>query len=109
MERPDAMKAATQHHVRLGGRRVEYRVVRSTAARKLRVRVGPSGVEVVQPAARSGEDVSAFLNRHEDWILDQLGRIERLRGVLRPEQRRAGEILFRGEPAPVRIETTRAR
>lgn len=103
------MKAATQHHVRLGGRQVDYRVVRSTTARKLRVRVGPSGVEVMQPAARNGEDVSAFLNQHGDWILDQLRRVERLRGVLRPEQRRAGEILFRGEPTRVRIETTRSR
>jgi hypothetical protein len=103
------MKAATQHHVRLGGRRVDYRVVRSTAARKLRVRVGPAGVEVVQPATRSGEDVSAFLNRHEDWVLDQLRRVEGLRGVMRPEQRRVGEMLFRGEPTRVRIETTLAR
>jgi hypothetical protein len=109
MERPDAMKTATQHHVRLGGRRVDYRVVRSTAARRLRVRVGPGGVEVVQPAARNGEDVSAFLNQHEDWILHQLRRVERLRGVLRPKQRHAGEILFRGEPTRVRIEPTGAR
>jgi hypothetical protein len=109
MERPDIMKATTQHQVRLGGRRVDYRVVRSTAARKLRVRVGPGGVEVVQPAVRNGEDVSAFLNRHEVWILDQLRRVERLRGVMRPEQRRAGEMLFRGEPTRVRIETTHAR
>jgi hypothetical protein len=103
------MKTTTQHHVHLGGRRVDYRVVRSTAARRLRVRVGPGGVEVVQPAARNGEDVSAFLNRNEAWILDQLRRVARLRGVLRPEQRRAGEILFRGEPTRVRIETTQAR
>jgi predicted metal-dependent hydrolase len=103
------MKTATQHHLRLRGRRVDYRVVQSTAARKLRVRVGPSGVEVVQPAARNGEDVSAFLNRNEDWILDQLRRVERLRGVLRPKQRRASEILFRGEPTRVRLETTYAR
>jgi predicted metal-dependent hydrolase len=109
MERPDVMKTATQHHVRLGGRRVDYRVVRSTAARKLRIRVGPGGVEVVQPAGRNGEDVSAFLNRNEDWILDQLRRVERLRGVLRSKQRQAGEILFRGEPTRVRIETTHAR
>jgi hypothetical protein len=109
MERPDAMKTATQHHVRLGGRRVDYRVIRSTAARRLRVRVGPGGVEVVQPAARNGEDVSAFLNRNEEWILDQLRRVECLRGVLRPEHRHAGEILFRGEPTRVRIETTHTR
>jgi predicted metal-dependent hydrolase len=35
--------------------------------------------------------------------------VERLRGVLRPRQRRAGEILFRGEPTRVRIEMTQAR
>lgn len=103
------MKAATQHQIRLGGRRVDYRVVRSTAARKLRVRVGPNGIEVVQPAARNGEDVSAFLDSNEAWILDQLQRVEQLRSVRRPEQRRAGEILFRGEPTRLRIETTGAR
>ena len=103
------MKVATQHQIRLGGRRIDYRVVRSRAARKLRIRVGPNGVEVVQPAARNGEDVSAFLDSNETWILDQLQRVERLRSVRRPEQRRAGEILFRGEATQLRIETTGAR
>jgi hypothetical protein len=85
MERPDDMKAATQNQVQLGGRRIDYRVVSSTAARNLRVRVGPGGIEVVQPATRNGEDLSAFLHRHEDWILDQLRRVDRLRntGVIR--------------------------
>ena len=100
------MKIATQHQVQLNGRRVDYRVVRSRAARKLRLRVGPSGVEVVQPPARNSVDVSAFLNRNESWILDQLLRIEQLRSVRRPAQRRPGEILFHGEPTQVRIETT---
>lgn len=103
------MKPATQHEIRLGGRRVVYRVVRSRTARKLRLRVGPNGIEVVQPAERNGEDVSAFLDRNEGWILDQLQRVERLRSVRRPEQRRAGEILFHGEPTQLRIETTGAR
>lgn len=103
------MKAATQHQIQLGGRRVDYLLVRSRAARKLRLRVGPNGVEVVQPAARNGEDVSAFLDRNEAWILDQLQRVERLRSVRRPEQLRAGEILFRGESTQLRIETTGAR
>src|SRR3990172_10349491 len=109
MEWADAMKASTQHQIQLGGRGVDYQVVRSRAARKLRLRVGPNGVEVVQPAARNGEDVSAFLDRNEAWILDQLQRVERLRSVRRPEQRHAGEILFRGEPTQLRIETTGAR
>jgi len=103
------MKAATQHQIQLGDRRVDYRVVRSKAARKLRLRVGPNGVEVVQPAERNGEDISTFLDRHEAWILDQLQRVERLRGVRRPEQRRAGEILFRGEPTRLRVKTTCTR
>jgi predicted metal-dependent hydrolase len=103
------MKAATQHQIRLGGRRVDYLVVRSRAARKLRLRVGPNGVEVVQPAARNGENVSAFLNSNEAWILDQLRRVERLRSVRRPAQSRVGEILFRGEPTQVRVETTVTR
>src|SRR5437879_4140264 len=105
----DAMKATTQRQIRLGGHRVDYQVVSSRAARKLRLRVGPNGVEVVQPAARNGEDVSAFLDRNEAWILDQLQRVQRLRSVRRPEQRRAGEILFGGEATQLRIETTGAR
>src|SRR6266542_1919257 len=103
------MKAATQHQIRLGGRRIDYRVVRSRAARKLRLRVGPNGVEVLQPFARNGEDVSTFLDRNEAWLLDQLQRVERLRSVRRPAQRRLGEILFRGEPTQVRVETTETR
>lgn len=103
------MKVATQHQIQLGGRRVDYRVVRSPTARNLRLRVGPNGVEVVQPAERKSEDVSAFLDQNASWIIEQLRRVEGLRGVRRPEQRMAGEILFRGEPTRVRIETTRTR
>ena len=109
MEWADAMKTATQPQIRLGSRRVDYRVVRSSTARKLRLRVGPNGVEVVQPSTRNGEDVSAFLDRNEAWILGQLQRVERLRAVRRPAQRRVGEILFRGEPTRIRIETARIR
>src|SRR5437867_558046 len=90
------MKVATQHQIRLGARRVHYRVVVSEAAGKLRLRVGPNGVEVLQPAARNSEDVHAFLCRHEVWILGALERVQRMRGLLRPQEQRAGEILFRG-------------
>ena len=100
------MRSATQHEIRLGSRRIEYRIVRSKAAAKLRVRVGPNGVEVVQPAARDGQDVSAFMRRNEVWILDQLQRAERLHSVRRPQERPAGEILFRGEPVQVCITAT---
>src|SRR5262245_10152096 len=103
------MQSSTQHRIRLGGRVIDYRLVRSKAARKLRVRVGPNGVEVVQPSTRDGEDASEFLAANRTWLLDQLERAERLRGVYRTTRRRAGEFLFRGEPTPVRIETTGSR
>ena len=109
MGRADGMKPATQHRIQLGRRLVDYRLVRSRAARKLRIRVGPLGVEVIQPHARNGEDVSSFLAANAAWIFDQLERVERFRGVHRPVQHRAGEILFRGEPTQVRIEATHTR
>ena len=103
------MRVATQHQLELAGRRIDYRVVRSKAARKLRLRVGPHGIEVVQPAGRNGDDVLAFLDRNQAWLLDQLQRVERLRSVSRPEKRDIDEILFRGEPTKVRVETTETR
>lgn len=103
------MKAATTHRIRLGGRLVGYRLVLSRAARRLRVRVGPGGIEVVQPAKQKGEDVTGFLDRNTVWILAQLKRVERLHGLQRSEQRRAGDILFRGEPTHVQIERTKTR
>jgi hypothetical protein len=49
------MKAATQSCIQLTGREVSYRLIRSKAAKTLRVRVGPTGVEVVQPATRKNQ------------------------------------------------------
>ncbi len=103
------MKAATQHHIYLGERRVDYRIVRSPAARQLRLRVGLNGVEVVRPAERTSEDVTAFLGSNASWILGELQRVERLRGVRRLEWTKVGEMLFRGEVTRVRVERTRTR
>jgi len=88
---------------------VDYRLVRSKAARRLRVRVGPNGVEVVQPTTRDGEELSAFLAANAGWVLEQLDRAQRLRGVRRTRQSPGGEILYRGEPTRVRIEPTPSR
>jgi Predicted metal-dependent hydrolase len=103
------MRASTQHQIELGGRRLDYRVVHVKAARKLRLRVGPHGLEVVKPAGRNGQEVSAFLGRHESWILAQLQRVERLRSVRTATRRPPDEILFRGKPTKVRVETTETR
>jgi predicted metal-dependent hydrolase len=103
------MQSSTQHRIRLGGRFVDYRLVRSKAARRLRVRVGPDGVEVVQPATRNDEEVAEFLTDNRTWLLDQLERTERLRSIRRTLEDPVGTILFRGEPTRVRIETTQSR
>ena len=76
------MKAVTQHRIELRGSRVDYDVVVSRAARQTRIRVGPGGVEVVQPAGASDGDVSAFLRRNESWVLAQLDRVASLRALI---------------------------
>jgi predicted metal-dependent hydrolase len=85
------------------GRRVAYRLRPSRSARKLRVRVGFNGVEIVQPTNRTDADVAAFLDANAEWVADQLDRVDHLRRV-RLTERHRGEILFRGERTPVRVE-----
>ena len=57
------MKPVTQQQIVLRGNRVDYDVVVSKGARQSRIRVGPGGVEVLQPAGASEGDVSGFLRR----------------------------------------------
>ena len=96
------MRPTGPSRIKLGGCHVEYRKVASRSARRLRIRVGLSGVEVVKPLGRSDDDVLSFLDKNEEWILDQLERVERLRKIRVTEQR-AGEILFQGERTRVRF------
>ena len=105
------MKAPTQQRIVLCGCHVDYDVVVSRGAQQTRIRVGPSGVEVVRPAGASDEDVSAFLRRNESWVLAQLDRVASLPTLRQPVRRQPGEILYRGERTPVRVEflDTKAR
>lgn len=98
------MKAAALHTINLGRQKVEYRLVRSKTARKLRVRVGLAGVEVVQPEARDAGEIEEFLVAHEKWIISQLERIEQFRSVRKSQRNGTGEILYRGTPTPVCVE-----
>jgi predicted metal-dependent hydrolase len=100
------MKATTQHHIRLAGRRVDYRLTASRTARKLRVRVGPNGVQVVRPVARPSQEVAPFLRDNQQWVLGQIQRVESLGTVRRKQQPERSEILLRGELTPVRVEQT---
>lgn len=96
--------AAKFDSIDLCGRKVDYRLINSKSARKLRVRVGVGGVEVVQPAARETGETALFLRRNESWIVEQLERVERFRKVRRPRTQCAVEILYRGEPTLVEVK-----
>jgi predicted metal-dependent hydrolase len=97
------MKNAAAEHILVSGRRVDYRVVRSRSARKLRIRVGVAGVQVVVPAPREPAAGRRFLEANSRWVVDQVDRIEQLRSMRRP-RRRETSILYRGEVTPVRVE-----
>ena len=100
------MNRVTDACLNSNGQIIHYHIVRSPKARKLRLRVGLSGVEIISPKARPNGEIEAFLKTHENWISSQLSRIERFRGVRRPQHHEAGDILFRGEPTSVHIEAS---
>ena len=66
------MKIGTVHNLEVNGRKVDYRVVSSKTARRLRVKVGLDGIEVVRPRARSDAEAEDFLRRHEGWVGEQV-------------------------------------
>lgn len=103
------MRAATLETVVLGERRVEFRRVRSRSARRLRVRVGPAGVEVIQPPHRSADEVALFLCANRDWLLAELARTDRLKALRRGAAQGGGFLRFRGEETPVRVLCVPAR
>lgn len=97
------MKAARLHSIDLCGQKVDFRLVNSRSARKLRVRVGIAGVEVVHPPMREGQEVDAFLRSNEVWIVKQLEWIERFSKVRRPSRNCTAEILYGGEPTIIEV------
>lgn len=105
------MRTSTQNMINLRGKCIQYNAIASRTARHTRVRVGPNGVEVIQPDGVSDEDVSTFLRQNENWVLAQLDRVMSLSALTHPASRQLGEILYRGEHTPVRIEfvDTKAR
>ncbi len=103
------MKHTTLEKITLGRRRLDYRLFNSPTARKVRIRVGPSGVQVVKPTARDPKDVTKFLRANEPWILNELNKLDRLGRIRRIENRKNGQILLRGEPTKVRVENVEGR
>ena len=103
------MQGISRQKIDLDGLEMNYRLVQSKSARKLRVRVGIDGVEVVRPDGRNILEIEMFLKSSRDWIMNQLERIEQLRLVRKPFIKNEDAILFRGVMAPIRVEGTARR
>lgn len=99
----EVMGARGQSTILLGGKAVECRLVPSRAARKLRIKVKPHGIEVVVPEGRTSEEALAFVIANQDWAVEQLARARGLAALRRPETLSLGQLLFQGESVPVRV------
>lgn len=87
----------------LGGRVVEWRLVRSPSAKKLRIKVGPDGIQVVLPEGRDTCDAAAFITDNYAWVVEQLARTRKLLAARRPAKRDDGRISFRGADVVVHV------
>ena len=103
------MRKLTQGRIVLSGNRIDYDIVISKTTHQSRLRVGPGGVEVIQPVGVGEEEASAFLRRNESWVLAQLERVSSIGALIRPTRHQPSEILYRGESTPVRLEITKTK
>ncbi len=104
MRRLKSSKPGRMERLLIAGHEVDINIIPSKFARKLRVRVGIQGVEVVQPRHRNETEVSNFLQAHAVWIVRQLERVERFHAIRKPEQWPSGNILFRGRLTTIQIQ-----
>ena len=88
----------------LDGQEVEWQLVRSSAAKRLRIKVGPDGIKVVLPDGRDSSEAFAFVAENQAWVGVQLERARKLLTIRRA--RPSGFVQLRGEFVPVRIAFT---
>jgi predicted metal-dependent hydrolase len=99
----ESVRIAESHSILLEGQEVEWRLVRSPTAKKLRIKVGTDGVVVVLPQGRDDREASVFVSNQRAWVAAQLKRISQLHALRRPSVRDDQSILFRGETVAVRV------
>lgn len=97
----------TRSTILLSGKAVEYRLIPSRSARKLRIRVTPDLIELIVPEDRTGEEAEAFLIANVAWTTEQLERARKLAALYRPEKQAKGHVLLRGESLPVQVERSK--
>lgn len=99
----EKIRTPESQRILLDGQEVEWRLVRSPAARKLRIKVGLEGVVVVLPEGRDADEATNFVADNRVWVAEQLTRIRRLHTLRRLAARDNGRVLYRGESLPVRV------
>ncbi len=87
---------------------ISYEVRRSARAKRLRITVRPTGVEVVAPSGVADAVVEAFVDRHQGWIRTKMEKYQSLMdGHPGPRRLEDGVLIpFRGEPTPLAVVTT---
>lgn len=98
MARPEANKSLLPN-----GQEVEWLLVRSPAAKMLRIKVGQDGIRVVLPEGRHSDEAATFLTKNHAWLTEQLERARRLVKLRKVERRSKESVLFRGESVPVSV------
>ena len=93
----------------IGLETIAYEIRRSSKAKRLRLTVQPSGVEVVVPNHARQTDVHAFIDSHRGWIRDKVQKYRTLMAKHPSPDRLCDgvQILFRGEPTPLSVVTTK--
>lgn len=99
----ERIRATEPHRLLLDGQEVEWRLVRSSRAKKLRIKVGPDGICVVLPDGRNDREAAAFVIDQCAWVSEQLARVRQLRALRRPSARDSKHILYRGETMALRV------
>lgn len=95
--------ADAPQRVSLDGQEVEWLLVRSLSAKKLRIKVGPDGIRVVLPEGRDSREATAFITDNRAWVAEQVERTRKFLAARRPEKRADGHISFRGKDVAVRV------
>lgn len=85
---------------------IPYSVRFSSRARRYRIVISQSGVELVLPEGTPISKAPGFLSAHADWILQHIMRLEKLKSKYRQEHLPAGIVLMEGIPYSVHVSAS---
>lgn len=97
---------ATFHsQIILGQKTIPYSIRVSSRARRYRIVVSQSGVELVLPEGAPVSKANELMSAHADWLLHHLARLEKARVKYHQERLPAGVILLEGKTFQVKVST----